>query len=107
MADGFRSGRISEYRVQCWRELVNSIRKQTAAASAYVAMNELLLLLFTILLGTVSIFMAAVNGYGDEILETTKINVFSVTWLLGRLLAKANLAEGVTSSVCVPLNRLV
>ena len=103
MADTFTSGNIPEYKVQCWRRLVNSIRKQTWAASDYLAMQELLILLFTILFGTVSVFMAAVNGYEDEVLQTRKVNVFSVAWLLGRLFVKAYVAERVTDAVSVSI----
>ena len=106
MVDAFRVGHVTEHKVQCWRRFLNSIRKQTAAASDYLAMQELLLLLYSILLGTVTAFLGTVNGYGEEVLQTSKVNAFSVTWLLFRKLAKVNLAERVTDAVSVRLSAL-
>ena len=102
MANSFRNGSFSEHRVHTWRALVIGIRKQAWAASDYLAMQELLPLLNTILVGTVAIFLAAFNGYGDEIFEAGKNNAFIVTWLLGRLLCKAYMAELVTDAVSRP-----
>ena len=99
MTNSFRSGSVSEKQVQIWRALVIGIRKQTWAATDYLAMQELLLLLFSVLMGTVSVFLAAFNGYGDVIFNTGKVNATIVTLLLGRLSCKAYMAERVTDAV--------
>ena len=99
MANSFRSGSVSEQQVQVWRTLVIGIRKQAWAAFDYLSLQELSLLLFSILLGTVSVFLAAFNGYGDLIFNTGKVNATIVTLLLGRLFCKAYMAELVTHAV--------
>ena len=100
MANAFRSGTsILEHQVQAWRTLVIAIRKQTSAASDYLALQELLLLFFSIVSGIGAVFLAAFNGYGDNALEMGRIYAVIVIWLLGRLFCKAYLAERVTDAV--------
>ena len=93
------TGNVSEERIKSWRRLVLSIRKQTDKVSDCVSTPQLALLLQSILVGTMAIFIALMNGFGTDSAGIMPSCLSIFIWALGRLFHKASLAEDITTEV--------
>ena len=78
-------GSIPLDRVRIWRQVVLSIRKQTDQVADHRSLPQLSLLLQTLLLGTVAMFIALVNGYGVDSAGIQPMSLSLFVWVLARL----------------------
>ena len=92
------AGNSSEKRLDAWRGLILSIRKQTEMASDYMSYPQLSLLLQSILLGTVAIFIVLAGAFGS-MAGIWEYCLSTFLWLLVRLFCKAWFAEQITAEV--------
>ena len=92
------AGNVSEKRVDAWRGLILSIRKQTQNVSEYIAYPQLYLLLQSVVLGTIAIFIGLMGSFGT-MNGITEYCLITFLWLLGRVFFKAWFAELITLEV--------